>query len=166
LREMMRDAQPRSEGRSGRAGQADEAFIRSLRKLRDRYQGKVITTRELLQVFEEDLPPNLRYENRKSLDWFLKGWINGVAMPVLELEGVKYLSRENSTIVTGTLRQKEAPSDLVTAVPVYASLGGKRTVFLGRVFADGSETTFRLNAPAGTQHIVLDPHQTLLTAAR
>jgi peptidase M1-like protein len=165
LREMMRDAQSQTEGRSGRTGQADEPFIRSLRKLRERYQGKVITTRELLHLFEEDLPPNLRYENRKSLDWFLNGWINGTAMPVLELEGVKYLSRDNSTIVTGTLLQKDAPSDLVTAVPVYASLGGKRTVFLGRVFADGAETTFRLNAPPGTRHIVLDPHQTLLTAA-
>jgi len=166
LREMMRDAQYKTEGRATRPGQRDEPFIRSLLKLRERYQGKVITTRELLRVFEEDLPPNLRYENRKSLDWFMNGWINGTAMPGLELEGVKYLSRDNSTIVTGTLLQKDVPSDLVTPVPVYASLGGKTTVFLGRVFADGAETTFRLNAPSGTRRIVLDPHHTLLTAAR
>ena len=70
------------------------------------------------------------------------------------------------TIVTGTLLQKDAPSDLVTPVPVYANLGGKTTAFLGRVFADGAETTFRLNAPSGTRRILLDPHHTLLTAAR
>ena len=166
LREMMRDADSKSEGRPIRSGQPDEPFIRSLLKLRERYQGKVITTRELLRVFEEDLSPKLRYENRKSLDWFLNGWINGTAMPVLELEGVKYIPRENSTTVTGTLRQKGAPSDLVTPVPIYASVGGKTTVLLGRVFADGAETNFRLNAPSGTRRIVLDPYQTLLTAAR
>ena len=68
--------------------------------------------------------------------------------------------------MTGTLRQKGAPSDLVTPVPIYASVGGKTTVLLGRVFADGAETNFRLNAPSGTRRIVLDPYQTLLTAAR
>jgi len=43
-------------------------------------------------------------------------------------------------------------------------LAGRQTVLLGRVFADGGETTFRLAAPAGVHKIVLDPEQTVLSA--
>jgi hypothetical protein len=64
--------------------------------------------------------------------------------------------------VNGTIQQGEAPEDLVTSVPVYA-VTSKKTVFLGRVFADGPETPFHLKAPAGTRKIVLDPEQTVLT---
>ena len=51
------------------------------------------------------------------------------------------------------------------SVPVYAISAG-RTVLLGRVFADGPETSFRLSAPLGTRKIVLDPNQTVLSRSR
>jgi hypothetical protein len=50
-------------------------------------------------------------------------------------------------------------------VPVYAVVAGRST-FLGRVFADGPETTFHLSAPAGSRKVVLDPYHTLLTRLR
>jgi hypothetical protein len=39
-------------------------------------------------------------------------------------------------------------------------------VLLGRVFADGAETRFRLSAPAGAHKLLLDPDQTVLTRPR
>jgi hypothetical protein len=54
----------------------------------------------------------------------------------------------------------------VTSVPVYAAIAGKQLVLLGRVFADGAESSFRLSAPPGTHKIVLDPNQTILTSAK
>jgi hypothetical protein len=62
--------------------------------------------------------------------------------------------------------QKDAPQDLVTSVPVYAVIAGKQPVLLGRVFADGEESSFRLPAPAGTNKIVLDPNETILTSPK
>ena len=59
--------------------------------------------------------------------------------------------------------QKEAPEGLVTSVPVYAVNAGKQMVLLGRVFADGEESSFHVSAPAGTHKIVLDPYETILT---
>lgn len=168
LRYMMRDAERKSGVRpavvSG-PNPADEPFIRALRKVRERYQRKSISTRELLHVFEEELPPSLWYEGRKSLDWFYRGWVNGTAIPRLELEGVKYGDKGDSTAVSGTILQKLAPDDLVTSIPVYAVLS-RKTVLLGRVFADGAETQFRLSAPAGTRKVVLDPNRTLLVRVR
>jgi hypothetical protein len=168
LRYMMRDAERTDGGRpSAAAGKdaADEPFVRALRRVRERYQRKSISTRELLHAFEEELPPSLRYEGRKSLDWFFRGWVNGTAIPRLELQGVKYNDKDGSTVVSGTILQKVAPDDLVSSVPVDAVLGGK-TVLLGRVFADGAETQFHLTAPAGTRKVVLDPYQTLLVRVR
>ena len=140
--------------------------MRALRKVRERYEGQPISTSELLNVFAEELPPSLRYEGKKSLDWFLEGWINGTSLPKLELKGVKFTPKGSGATVTGTIVQKDAGEDLVTSVPVYAVMPGKQTVLLGRVFADGEESSFHLTAPAGAHKIVLDPNQTILTSPR
>jgi hypothetical protein len=164
LRTMMRDAELRGRREPGTDAE-DEPFMRALRRVRERYQGKSMTTREMLQVFQEELPQSLRYEGRKSLDWFYDGWVNGTAIPRIELRSVKYIDKEAGTVVTGTILQKDAPKDLVTPVPLYGSRAGKM-VFLGRVFADGPETPFHLSAPSGTRRIIVDPNQTLLARTR
>ncbi|MGA8764253.1 MAG: hypothetical protein WB562_15405, partial [Candidatus Sulfotelmatobacter sp.] len=164
LRSMLQDAAAEEVSRSGRAGNPiDEPFVRALRKLRERYEGKAIGTRELLAVFAEELPPSLRYEDKPSLDWFLEGWVNGTSLPRLQLQGVKLAAKGSRMIATGMILQKEAPDTLVTSVPIYAVVAtGKAPVLMGRVFADGPETSFRLTAPAGTHKLLLDPYRTVL----
>ncbi|HEV8048755.1 MAG TPA: M1 family aminopeptidase [Terriglobales bacterium] len=164
LRSMMRDAE-RTDDRTRSAGQADESFVRVLHRIRERYEGKAITTRELLQAFEDELPPSLRYERHKSLDWFYEGWVNGTTIPRFELRGVKYAEKAGSTAISGTILQRDAPDDLVTSVPLYVLVAGKM-VLLARVFADGPETSFHLTAPQGARKVVLDPEQTLLARSR
>lgn len=167
LRFMMRDAeQTRGAGAHGDGkAEQDEPFVRVLRRIRERYQGKPITTRELLQALEEDLPASLWYEHHKSLDWFYEGWLNGTAIPRFELHGVKYSDQLGSTTISGVILQKDAPENLVTSVPLYASVDGK-AVLLGRVFADGPETPFHLTASFGARRVILDPDQTLLARPR
>lgn len=166
LREMMRDAERTSAARGHSDGKPeDEPFVRVLRRIRDRYQGKPITTREMVQAFEEELPPSLWFEHHKSLGWFYEGWVNGTAIPRFELHGVKYSDNPNSTTISGVILQKDAPDHLVTSVPLYASVAG-RMVLLGRVFADGPQTPFHLSAPVGARKVVLDPDQTVLARTR
>jgi hypothetical protein len=144
----------------------EEPFVHALRRVRERYEGKAISTRELLEVFAEDLPPTLRYEGKSSLDWFLDGWINGTSLPRLELQSVKFTPKGQTLIGSGVIRQKDAAKDLVTSVPVYAVVAGRAPVLAGRVFADGAESSFRLAVPAGTHKLVLDPNETILTAPK
>jgi hypothetical protein len=168
LRFMMRDAEQtgtRSVRGDSKTGQPDEPFVRALRHIRERYEGKPITTRELLQAFENELPRSLWYENHKSLDWFYEGWVNGIAIPRLELRGVKYSDKAGSTSISGIILQKDGPDDLVTSVPVYASVAG-RMVLLGQVFADGPETPFHFTAAQGARKVVLDPEETVLARPR
>jgi hypothetical protein len=164
LRHMMRDAE-QLPANASLDSVRDEPFVRALRRVRERYEGKPITTRELLKVFEEDLPRPLWYEGRKSLDWFYDGWVNGTAVPQFEVHGVRYVDSAGATAITGTLLQKDAPGDLVTPVPLYVFHSGKMTL-LGQVFADGPETPFQLTAPLGVRKILVDPNQTLLARER
>ena len=164
LRTMLKDASAEQGVQKGSG--VDEPFVRALRRLRQRHEGNAISTRELLDAFAEDLPPALRYEGKNSLDWFLEGWINGTALPKLELKAVKVAPKGAGTVVSGTILQKDAPQDLVTSVPVYALIAGKQPVLLGRVFADGEESSFRIAGPAGIHKIVLDPYETILTSPK
>ncbi len=166
LRSMLEDAAEIDGRKDRRPKSAESPFVRSLRKLRERYEGKAISTRELLEVFAEDLPPSLRYEGKASLNWFLEGWVNNISLPRLDLQSVKFAARANTTLVTGMIRQRDAAEDLVTSVPIYAVVSGKAPVLIGRVFADGAETPLHLLAPVGTHKLLLDPNETVLTAPK
>ena len=165
LRTMLNDATIQA-GYKGPSVGADEPFVRALRRVRERYEGRSISTRELMDVFAEDLPPALRFGGKKSLDWFLDGWVNGTALPKLELKAVKFTPKGAGLVVSGTILQKNAPEDLITSVPVYAVGASKQLQLLGRVFADGEESSFHIAAPAGTHKIVLDPNETVLTGPK
>jgi hypothetical protein len=180
---ILRDKTPRNSDAASRARKArsnppansnsnsnpnsEDPFFRALRKVRDRYEGKSISTEELLQVFQEDLPRPLWYEKRPKLDWFLEGWIEGTSIPELSARDIRITEKNGVTTVTGVIVQKDVPDDLVTAVPVYAITSpGNAQVFLGEVLADGPDTAFRLPAPTAVRKIVLDPKQTILTAPK
>jgi hypothetical protein len=164
---VLRDAEAESHSRKGRPiSLSEEPFFRGLRKIRQRYAGKSISTQELIQVFEEELPRPLWYENHHKLDWFLEGWIEGTAIPKLEAHEIRIAEKGGVTTVTGVIVQKDAPNDLVTAVPVYAVMPGNGLVFLGEVLADGPETAFHLPAAHGVRKIVLDPKQTILSVSK
>ena len=170
LRTMMRDAEQKSPRGRATGSSPDEPFLRALRTLRERYQGRPITTRELIRIFEEELPPSFGPGGRKSLDWFYEDWVNGTEVPALELHSVKYAdkssaTKSSSTVVSGIIKQKNAEDTLITSVPIYAVVGGKN-ILVGRVFADGLETQFHLTAPEGTRKVLLDPYQTVLSRAR
>ncbi len=166
LRSMLEDAAIEEARKDPAHVGGESPFVRSMRKVRERYEGKAITTRELLDVFAEDLPPSLRYEGKASLDWFLDGWVNGTSLPKLELQNVKFTGMPHGVGVTGLIRQEDAEDNLVTSVPIYAVIAGKAPVLLGRVFADGAESRFHFSAPAGTHKVLLDPNGTILSAPK
>ncbi len=169
LRTMMRDGEVLSRAKKGGTGSLngllDEPFVRALRNARQKFEGKPISTAELLKVFEAELTPAMWHEGKKSLDWFFEGWIQGTSIPDLSLENVKYAPKGGGVQVTGKIVQKDAPKGLVTSVPVYANFKGKN-VLLGRVFTEDEETPFSLSAPLGTKKLALDPDATVLSRER
>jgi hypothetical protein len=130
--------------------------------VRERYAGKSLSTRELLEEFAARWPKSLWFERKPSLDWFWDGWIQGTSVPMMELKNLRILHSKEEAWASGTIVQRDAPEDLITPVPLYAEAPGRPPVLLGRIFADGGETTFRLRVPSGTRKILLDPQLTLL----
>ncbi len=159
LRQMFRDASRTAEDPDGN----DRVFLALLRDLYDRYQEKEITNANFEQAVEAVLPKSLWFENRKSLDWFFDGWVNGTAFPRLEIKDARYSAKTGKAMVSATVIQDDAPDDLVTSVPVYG-LAGDNKIYLGRVFAEGQETRINLPVPPGVKRLILDPYQTVLTA--
>jgi hypothetical protein len=156
LREMFRDADRASPN-------PDARFFAVLRGLRERFDGRALSTQDFQKALEDALPGSLRYEGKKSLAWFFDEWVNGTALPRFQLSAVRFAHKNGRPLVSGTLLQRDAPDALVTSVPLYATTHGGKPIYLGRVFADGPETEFHLPVPAGARGLVIDPHQTLLT---
>ena len=166
LRCMLRDSEGTASSTLKGRPNAEEPFFRALRKVRERYAGKPIGIRELIQVFEEELPRPLWYDNRHKLDWFVDSWIEGTAIPQLQTRNVRITEKTGTATISGFIVQKDAPENLVTAVPVFGEGASNKLIFLDEVLADGPETSFHLTAPAGIHKIVLDPYQTILTAPK
>jgi hypothetical protein len=159
LRSMLRDASRSNEMPLGN----DQLFLSLLRNLVKQYHAKEITNADFERAVEDVLPSSLWFENHKSLDWFFDGWVNGTAFPRYQLSDVKIVSRSGKLTANGAIKQNDAPSDLVTSVPVYGTIGDRKT-YLGRVFAEGDETRFSLPVPIDVKRLQLDPYQTVLTA--
>ena len=90
---------------------------------------------------------------------------NGVSP--LRPQGRPLLQSAANPTASATLRQIDAPDDLVTSVPIYGVVGevvGQSKIYLGRVFAEGPETRFTLPVPVSVKKLVVDPYQTVLTA--
>jgi len=133
-----------------------------LRGLLDDHFAGTLSTQEFIAAFEQRLPEWPRYEDKKSLQWFLDGWVNGVAIPKFEITHLRLTQRNGTLIASGKLLQSQAPDTLVTSVPLYAFTGHGSPAFLRRIFADGQETSFKFTAPAGTKKILVDPYNTVL----
>ena len=146
LREMLRDASRTSGDPNGN----DQVFLALLRNVYQRYQGKEITNADFEQAVEEVLPKPLWFENRKSLDWFFDGWVNGTAFPHFAIKDARFSTKTGKPMVSATVLQNDAPDDLVTSIPVYGVVGDNK-VYLGRVFAEGQETRFSLPSTCGGQ---------------
>lgn len=123
-----------------------------------------MSTQDMQRAFERAVPKSLFYEGKPSLSWFFDGWVNGTAMPRIELAELHFDRKTSALRASAKLLQKDAPADLVTSVPIYAELPKGELRFVARIFADGDETPFTLTVPAGTRKLVIDPHETILTA--
>jgi hypothetical protein len=157
LREMFRDASRSAEHPAG----SDSVFLSMLRSICESYQGKEITNADFERAVESVLPKSLWFENRQSLDWFFDGWVNGTVLPRLEITDARFSPAKGT--VSATVRQLDAPEDLVTSVPIYG-VAGNTKVFLGRLFAVGTETRITMKVPLGIKRLEIDPYQTVLTA--
>jgi hypothetical protein len=153
LRTMLRQA----DGKDN-----DALFFSALKSLLAKAPNHKISTRDLQLAFEQVLPASLRYENKKSLDWFFDSWVNDVSIPQLSLQDVHLTPSDGKIKAKGVIETTHGAKDLVMAVPVYAVDESGKPQFLAFVFSDEPKSEFALTAPAGTKQLLLDPENTIL----
>ena len=142
--------------------ETDALFFSALKGLLARAPNHKVSTRDLQRAFEQIMPDALKYEGRKSLDWFFDSWVNGDSIPQFSLQNVRMAAAAGKVKITGSVHQDHAAKDMVTAIPIYAVDAQGNSRFLAFVFADDSKTEFTLTAPAGIKQVLLDPEDTLL----
>lgn len=155
LREMLR--QPgAADGKD-----PDARFIALLHTLISKYARNALTTADLQREVEALMTPRMDLEGGRSMEWFFAEYVRGTGIPHYK---VQFTSRrgEKGVQIHGQLLQTGVPRSFIAPVPIYASTGMGRTVFLGTVVATGDETSFTFTAPAQPHKLLIDPRMTLL----
>jgi hypothetical protein len=95
------------------------------------------------------------------MEWFFDEFVRGAGIPHYKVE---FSSRktERGFQVKGKLLQSGVPRAFIASVPLYASAGMGRSVYLGTVLATGEETAFAFSAAIAPRKLVIDPKMTLL----
>ncbi len=155
LHEMFRDHAARY---------PDARFNAALQELISTLDGRTMNNQQVQAAFEKYIPADLQYENKRSLDWFFDGWVNGSAVPNFALKSVKSVARKGKVAFNGTIVESDAPEQLISSLPIYGESRDPDAapVYLGRVFVDEAETSFTIVAPVGTRKLLLDPYYSVL----
>jgi hypothetical protein len=143
------------------ASDPDARFTLLLQTVARKYAYRALSTADLQKEVEALMTPSMDLEGGRSMEWFFDQWIRGTGVPRYHVE-FTVLPGEKGFLVKGTLTQGGVPRSFIAPVPVYASLGLGRTIFLGTVTAEGNRTAFHFITSAAPHKLLIDPEMTLL----
>jgi hypothetical protein len=152
LREMLR--QPA-------AKDPDARFVALLRTLSAKYAYRALSTDDLQHEVEAVMTPAMDLEGGRSMEWFFEQWVRGTGIPHYRVEFSTHHT-DKGEVVRGKLFQTGVPRSFIASVPLYASNGSGRNVYLGAVFAAGPETSFHFVTQVAPHKLVIDPQMTIL----
>ena len=154
LREMLK--QPNT-------AEPDARFTALLRGIIAKYSRAAFTTADFQKEVEAVMTPKMALEGGKSMEWFFDEFVRGAGIPHYK---VQFSSRktEKGFQVKGKLLQSGVPRAFIASVPLYATAGVGRSVYLGTVLATGEETPFAFSAAIAPRKLIIDPKMTLLCA--
>jgi hypothetical protein len=155
LRMMLRDPE---------AKDSDHRFTTLIHSLTDAHRDAALSTDDLQRAVESVMPSSMDLEGGHSMAWFFDEWVRGTGIPRYKAEFSTQRSGDQF-IVRGVLQQQGVPSNFIAPVPLYVAVAGGKSVFLGRVIADGARTPFRFTTHVEPKRILVDPEMTVLCTA-
>lgn len=134
----------------------DEAFLRMLAGLRQRYEWKTINTEQFRLLCAGFLAP---HSADPKLENFFDQWVYGTGIPALKLSyAVK--GKAGAWKLTGTVNQSDVPDDFSVTVPIEIQTGRGRIVKLVETGSDPTIFTVPVGSP--NAKAVLDPTESVL----
>ena len=152
LREMLRESD---------AKDPDAHFVALLHTLSSKYAQRALSTEQLQREVEAVMTPKMDLEGGRSMEWFFDQYVRGTGIPHYKVEFTTRRT-EKGFQVRGKLFQHGVSRSFIAPVPLYASMGPGRHVYLGTVNTSGEDTSFSFNLPSAPHKILIDPHLTLL----
>lgn len=152
LRSMLRDP---------KAHDPDARFTALLQTLVTKYAQKALSTDQLQHEVEAVMTPKMDLEGGRSMEWFFEQYVRGTGIPRYKVEFTARRT-EKGFQVRGKLFQSGVPRSFIAPVPLYATPGAGRGVYLGTVDTSGEETPFSFTTQTQPHKILIDPHMTLL----
>jgi hypothetical protein len=152
LREMLR--QPG-------AKDPDARFVGLLRTLSTKYAYRALSTEDLQHEIEAVMTPGMDLEGGHSMEWFFEQDVRGTGIPRYRVEFAVHHT-DKGDVLRGKLFQADVPRSFIASVPLYASNGIGKLVYLGTVVAAGPETSFHFPVKVEPRKLIIDPQMTLL----
>jgi hypothetical protein len=128
-----------------------------------RYQNRSASTDDFRRVANEHFaksPIGQKYR-LNNLDWFFHQFVNRSEFPSYEMQYQIQEQPDGKFILSGTVKQEDAPNDWFMVLPVVISFGGKQEA-RGTVHAYGPSANFQIKLPARPTKVELDPQRWVL----
>jgi hypothetical protein len=142
----------------------DREFFGMMKDFVSRYENTSATTEDFISVANEHFvrTPIARTYQIKDLNWFFHQWVYESALPSYEFSYWIEAQPDGSSMIHGTLAQRNAPAQWIMPLPLVVRLGKDK---IGRVtvIAVGPERTINLHVPGLVQSAELDPDHWVLS---
>ncbi|HEV8587803.1 MAG TPA: M1 family aminopeptidase [Pyrinomonadaceae bacterium] len=145
-------------------GQADR-FFDMMSDFVKRYQYQSASTDDFRMVANEHFaksPIGQKYR-LNNLDWFFRQWVYRTELPSYQMDYQIQDQPDGKVLLTGTIKQEDAPTDWFMVLPVVISFGGKQQA-RGTVHALGPTGNFQIRLSARPTKVELDPDRWVLSA--
>lgn len=141
-----------------------DAFFDMMKDFVERYRNKVASTDDFRMVANEHFSqtPIARRFGIPDLNWFFRQWVYKTDLPSYSLDYTLQDQNNGTVLLSGKIKQEDAPEDWVTVLPLVMDFGEKKSGMLP-VAVIGSERSFNVKLPSRPKSIELDPNHWVLS---
>jgi hypothetical protein len=141
-----------------------DAFFAMMKDFVGRYRNNVASTEDFMMVANEHFVKTsiAKKFGLKDLNWFFRQWVYETDLPSYTMDYTLQDQTDGTCVVSGTIKQENAPTNWAMVLPVIFSLGEDR-VARTTVAAVGPKSEFSIKLPRRPQRVELDPQQWVLS---
>lgn len=130
----------------------------------NRYRNKTASSDDFRNVVNEHFvkSPIARKYGLANLNWLFSQFVYQSALPSYELQYKMEDQPDGKVMLSGTVKQLNAPADWIMVLPVKLSFGNKQEA-LGTVVVQGESSPFQIRLPMRPKKVELDPDRWILS---
>ena len=139
------------------------AFFEMMTDFVKRYENKAASTDDFRRVANEHFAKSTigQEYGLNNLDWFFQQYVYRTEFPSYELEYQIQDQPDGKSVLSGTVKQENAPDGWFMVLPLVVRFSGKQEAHTS-VHANGPSAKFQIKLPARPTSVELDPDHWVL----